>query len=148
MQKMLDANIQKQVRDVFKEMQQPVAVLFFGSSTQDCELCEQTRQLMEEIIPLSEKLSLEVYDLEKDAEIAAKFHVDKAPGIVLAGKGEAELVDFGVRYAGIPAGHEFSSFIHDLVLVSKRDSGLSQETRDFLSSLKEPVSLQVFVTPT
>ena len=54
----------------------------------------------------------------------------------------------GIRYAGIPSGHEFSSLIHDLILVSGRDSGLGQETRNFLKSLDSPVLLQVFVTPT
>ncbi len=58
------------------------------------------------------------------------------------------LVDFGVRYAGVPSGHEFSSLIQDIILVSGRDSGLSQQTRDLLADLTEPVSLQVFVTPT
>jgi hypothetical protein len=38
--------------------------------------------------------------------------------------------------------------IHDLVLISGRDSGLSEQTREFLSSLDKPVHLQVFVTPT
>jgi len=67
---------------------------------------------------------------------------------VLAGRDGDQILDFGVRYAGIPSGHEFSSLIHDLVLVSGRDSGLSEETRQFLSSLDQPVLLQVFVTPT
>jgi alkyl hydroperoxide reductase subunit AhpF len=53
-----------------------------------------------------------------------------------------------VRYAGIPSGHEFSSLIQDLILVSGRDSGLSEQTREYLAGLKEPVHLQVFVTPT
>ncbi len=70
------------------------------------------------------------------------------PGLVLAGREGEEIIDFGVRYAGIPAGHEFSSLIHDLVLVSGRDSGLDRKTRDFLGGLTQPVSLQVFVTPT
>ena len=56
--------------------------------------------------------------------------------------------DYGVRFAGIPSGHEFSTLIHDLILVSGRDSGLSPETRAFLKGLEKPVHLQVFVTPT
>ncbi|MBP1700991.1 MAG: glutaredoxin-like protein, partial [Chloroflexi bacterium] len=47
-----------------------------------------------------------------------------------------------------PSGHEFSSLINTLVVVSNRDSGLDQQTRDFLSKLDKPVHLQVFVTPT
>ena len=32
---------------------------------------------------------------------------------LLAGKGDA-LTDYGIRYYGIPAGHEFNSLVHDL----------------------------------
>jgi glutaredoxin-like protein len=57
-------------------------------------------------------------------------------------------VDFGIRYLGIPSGHEFSSLIQDILIISSRDSGLSDSTRNFLAELSEPVLLQVFVTRT
>jgi glutaredoxin-like protein len=148
MTKMLDENIQKQVREVFADMQQPVSIFFFGSKAQNCEYCDQTAGMLEEIVALSEKLHLEIYDLEENADLAEKYHVDKAPGFAMVGHKDGQLVDYGVRFAGIPAGHEFSSLVHDLVLVSKQDSGLSPETREFLSGLEQPVHLQVFVTPT
>ncbi|HSQ16551.1 MAG TPA: glutaredoxin, partial [Anaerolineales bacterium] len=59
-----------------------------------------------------------------------------------------QITDYGIRYAGIPSGYEFSSLIQSLVLVSGRDSGLAPETRQALADLKQPVLLQVFVTPT
>jgi glutaredoxin-like protein len=122
-------------------------VLFFGSQN-DCQLCADTRQLMEEVVVLSDKLSLNVYDLEQDSELADKYRVDKAPSLVIAGKTGAEPIDYGIRYAGIPSGHEFSSLIQDLLTVSSGDHGLSDETMKFLASLDQPVHLQVFVTPT
>jgi alkyl hydroperoxide reductase subunit AhpF len=91
---------------------------------------------------------MNVYDLTNDAELARLYNVDKAPGIVIAAKNGDQIEDYGIRYAGIPAGHEFSSLIQGLILVSGRDSGLSQQTRDYLSKLTMPVFLQVFVTPT
>jgi glutaredoxin-like protein len=104
--------------------------------------------LLEEVASLSDLLSLQVYDLEDDAEIARQYNVDRAPGLVIAAKEGDQVHDYGIRYAGIPAGHEFSSLIHDIVLVSGRDSGLKRATRDVLARLTEPVHLQVFVTPT
>lgn len=145
MEKMLNANIEKQVRQVLNEMREPVQILLFTSTGENCEYCEPTRQLLEEIVPLSDKLSLAVYDIVESSALAAQYHVDKTPGIVLAG---AQGEDFGIRIAGIPAGHEFTSLIHSLVLVSRRDSGLSEATRSFLKSLQKPLHLQVFVTPT
>lgn len=143
----LDDNLQKQVRDFFDQLQQPVVILFFGSQ-EKCELCSDTETLLNEVVNLSDKLSIEVYDLEQDAELAKKYHVDKAPGFVLAALNDGVISDFGIRYAGIPAGHEFSALINDLVRISSRDSGLSDETRKFLAGLKQAVHLQVYVTPT
>jgi len=143
----LDDNLQKQVREFLSEMKEPVVILFFGSQ-EKCELCSETERLLGEVVNLSDKLSIEVYDLEVDAELAQKYHVDMAPGFVLAALNNGEIEDYGVRYAGIPAGHEFSALINDLLRISSRDSGLSPETRKYLSGLTKPVHLQVYVTPT
>jgi len=148
MGKLLDEAIVSQVRDVFdNQLDKPVEILFFGRKT-DCDYCEDTRQLLEEVAAVSDKLSLSMFDLDEHTETALQYHVDKAPGIVFVGRDGDQHIDYGIRMSGIPSGHEFSSLIHDLVLVSGRDSGLSQETREQLKLLKEPVHLQVFVTPT
>lgn len=144
---LLDEGIRGQVREVFQQLEGDVHLLFFGRKD-DCDTCEDTLQLLKEVTELSDKLSLAVYDIEADAEVASRYHVDKTPGIVIAGKEGETVTDYGVRYAGIPAGHEFSSLIHDVVLVSGRDSGLTPETRDILKGVTQPVHLQVFVTPT
>lgn len=144
---LLNDNVTQQVREVFQQLKEPVHILFFGQKT-GCDYCDETRQLVEEVAALSDKLSVEMYDLQDDAETAAQYHVDKAPGLVIAAKEDGQIQDFGIRYAGIPSGHEFTSLIQDVLLVSSRDSSLSPQTRDYLKSLKEPVYLQVFVTPT
>jgi glutaredoxin-like protein len=146
---MLDENIRKQVKELFAECVEPVEILYFGSQDKErCQYCEETGQLLGEVASLSDKLALQVFDIDRDAELAKQYHVDEAPSFVLAGRDGDQLIDFGVRYKGIPAGHEFSSLVNDLVLVSKRDSGLSAEVREFLNGLQAPVHLQVFVTPT
>ena len=91
---------------------------------------------------------MSIFDVDKDKAVAENCNVELTPSLVIAGEGEDGPIDFGIRYAGIPSGHEFTSLIKDILLVSGRDSGLSQETRDFLKELDEPVLMQVFVTPT
>lgn len=147
MAKLLDEDVTTQVHNAFEQLQKPVEVLFFGKKT-DCDYCDDTLLLTEEVTGLSDKLSLSVYDIDEDASIAKQYQVDKAPGLVLAGRDEDQILDYGIRYAGIPSGHEFSSLINDLILVSGRDSGLKQETRDTLKELDKPVHLLVYVTPT
>jgi alkyl hydroperoxide reductase subunit AhpF len=103
---------------------------------------------VEEVAAISDRLSVTVYDVEADADLAAKYNVDKTPGLVIAAKEGEQVTDFGVRLSGIPSGHEFTSLIQDILLVSNRDSGLNPQTRAFLKGLDKPVLLQVFVTPT
>jgi glutaredoxin-like protein len=146
---MLDDNIKDQVRELFSGLSNPVTILFFGSSQPDrCQYCGETAQLLQEVSELSDKLSLENYDIEADAALAKQYKVDSVPEFVLVGRDGDRYIDYGIRAKGIPAGHEFSSLVNSLVLVSRRDSNLSSETKRFLGELSKPVHLQVFVTPT
>jgi glutaredoxin-like protein len=145
--KLLENEISNQIMEAFKQLDEPVQILFFGKK-EDCQYCEDTLQLIQEVAELSDKLDLAVYDVDDDPEIARQYRVDKTPGFVIAGKDGDQILDYGVRFAGIPSGHEFSSFIHDLIRVSGRDSGLSAEAKEYLQTLDKPVLLQVFVTPT
>lgn len=147
MAELLNDNVKKQIRDVFAELKNPVHILFFGSQ-ENCDYCDDTRQLIGEVVALSDKLSLGIHDLQADAALAAQYHVDKTPTLVIAAKDGETVTDYGIRLLGIPAGHEFTSLIQDIILVSSRESGLSDATRDFLKTINKPVHLQVFVTPT
>lgn len=147
MPELLNENIKQQVREVFAQLKEPVQILFF-SSRQNCDYCPETRQLVEEVAALSDKIGLGIYDLQEDAEIARQYQVDKAPALVLAARDGETMTDLGVSFSGIPAGHEFTSLIQSLLLVSHRDSGLSEASRSFLKNLDRPLRLQVFVTPT
>lgn len=147
MEKVLNDQIVKQIQEVFAGMQEPVQVLFFGSKD-DCDYCNETKQLLEEVTALSDKIELSVYDVQENAEVADQFKVTNAPGIVIAAKDNAEVTNLGIQFSGIPSGHEFSTLINDILIVSKRDSGLDSKTREFLKSLDKPLHLQVFVTPT
>jgi glutaredoxin-like protein len=147
MPELLNEEVKVQVRQVFEQLEKPVKVFFFGRE-EGCDYCDDTRQLVEEITALSDRLDVEVYDIDADEEVARGFKVDKTPGLVIAGMDGDRIIDYGIRFSGIPSGHEFTSLIHDLVMVSRRDSGLSESTRAFLNQIDKPVHLQVFVTPT
>ena len=148
MTQLLNDDINKQIREVFDDgLKNPVHLMFFGSK-ENCDYCNETRQLVEEVTAISDLLSIEIYDMDADVDLAERYNVDKAPGLVIAAKEGNQITDFGVRLAGIPSGHEFTSLIQDIVLVSNRDSGLSPQIREFLQELEKPITLQVFVTPT
>lgn len=147
MEKVLNDQITKQITEAFAEVQEPVQVLYFGSKD-NCEYCNETQQLLEEVTALNDKVELSVYDMQEHQDVASKFNVTNAPGIVIAARDGAEVTNLGIQFSGIPSGHEFSTLINDIVIVSKRESGLNEKTREFLKNLDKPLHLQVFVTPT
>lgn len=147
---MIPAEIQDQVRDVFQALSGPVKIILFTQGeggALECSMCQETRQLVEEVASLSDKIELQVYDLVKDAGLAAQYQIEKIPAVaVLSGAGPSQ--DYGIRLYGIPSGYEFSSLIQDILLVSRGTSDLSQKTLKELAKLENPVHIQVFVTPT
>jgi glutaredoxin-like protein len=146
MEKYLNEKIIKQIEEAFTEIQEPVQVLYFGSQDQ-CETCAETQQLLEEVAAVHGKVELHTYDVQKNRDLAEKFGVTNVPGIVIAAKEDADVKNLGVQFSGTPSGYEFSTLINDILAVSRRDSGLSDATREFLKQLDQPVHLQVFITP-
>jgi glutaredoxin-like protein len=143
----LNEELTRQVKEVFAGLINPVEVLFFGRKT-DCAYCQESLSLLEEVTGLSDQFSLSIYDLDENASLAQQYKIDKAPGFVIAAKEGDQIVDYGIRFFGIPSGYEFTSLVNDLVMVSSRNSALTDPTREYLKTLKSPVHLQVFVTPT
>jgi len=146
LQRLLNNDVAKQVQQVFENLGADVAVIAFGR--QDDQHSEISEQLMEEVVELSDKLSLQKYDFDADQEIAAQYNVTEAPAFVIAAKDGDAVKDMGIRILGTPSGHEFTSLIHSLITVSQRQPPLSQETMSYLNGLTEPIRLQIFSTPT
>ncbi|MCS7061007.1 MAG: thioredoxin family protein [Anaerolineae bacterium] len=148
MSQLLSDNVKRQVKEAFAQLDQPVALMLFTRNHGSCEYCEDTRNLVAGVAALSDKVRFSAFDIDAEPEKAAQYGVDAAPTLVIAGQDGDQIIDYGIRIKGIPAGYEFTSLIRDVMLVSSRDSGLSESTRAWLRGLKEPVHLQVFVTPT
>lgn len=141
-------DVRRHVREFLQKMESPVTLMFFGRQSDDpdeCRYCEDTEQIAREIDALSDRVSVEAYDVDRDAAVAERFEVDKVPTLVLV---DPHGRDSGIRYYGIPAGYEFTTLIEALVDVSRGKTELSDRTRASLQSLREPVTLKVFVTPT
>ncbi len=142
--------IKNQVRDVFQGLEGPVKLVLFTQSagnTAECSLCKETLELMEDVASVTDKIEIKVYDLVKDAELAAEYKIEKIPAIAVVGGGK-QPKDYGIRLYGIPSGYEFSSLIEDILLVSHGQAGLHPQTLQKLAQLEKPVHIQVFVTPT
>jgi glutaredoxin-like protein len=139
---LLNDEIVEQVKEQLADLEGPVRLVMF-TQTFECDYCAETRQLVEEVAQLSDQLTAEIYNFVTDEEKAKELGVDKIPAVAVIG---AE--DYGVRLYGIPAGYEFTSLIHAIQAVAAGEPDLSEEGIQALADLKEPVHMQVFVTPT
>jgi glutaredoxin-like protein len=136
------------LRDEFEtKLVNPVKLVMFTQSI-ECQFCAETRQIVEEIAGLSDKITAEIYDFVTDKATAEFYGVDKIPAIAVVAEEEGEDKDYGIRFYGIPSGYEFTSIIEDVIDVSTGESGLQPKTKEAVAGITEPVHLQVFITPT
>ncbi len=139
---MLSEPVKKKASEVLAKVANPVNLVMF-TQEMECQFCREARGVAEELAPLSDKLSLEVFDMVKDSAKAAEYHVDKVPAFVIAGE-----KDYGIRYFGVPAGFEFSTLLSLIELVGARSGGLRSDTMTKLAGLASPADIQMFVTLT
>ena len=139
---LFNEEIKQQVEERLAELGGDVRLVMFTRDG-DCQFCEETQQMVEEVAGLSDNVTAEVYDLAADEAEAESYGVDKAPAIAVVGAD-----DYGVRFYGIPSGYEFASLLQAMELVASGEAGLADATVEALGRVDEPIHMQVFVTPT
>lgn len=139
---LIGEEVATEIRQRLSGMAAPVRMVHFTQEL-NLEYGRETREMLEELAALSDKLTLEVYDFLLDKEKVAEYGVDKVPATAIRND-----KDYGIRFYGIPAGYEFSALLDAILDVSKGESGLSPETKEKLGRVSQPIHLEVFVTPT
>jgi len=149
---MIPLKDQEAIRIKFaQELLSPVKIDYFTQKELDiivpgrqpCATCKPTREMLHELAALSDLVSLRVHNFEDEREEAARFGVERIPGIVLRGRDSATL-----KFYGMPGGTEFASFLDTIVDVSRGQVLLSQESVKSLRKVKEDIRVRVFVAPT
>ncbi|MGM0508024.1 MAG: protein disulfide oxidoreductase [Fusobacteriota bacterium] len=139
---LLNEEVSGQLKEVFSKLKDEVNLVLFLKED-GCEICEDTKGFMNEIQDLSEKINLEIYDIEKDKKMAEDLKVDKAPAIVIL---DSNKKNNGVKYYGIPAGHEINSFVNGILEVSGSGHDLPEEITKKIKAIDKDVDIKVFVT--
>jgi len=131
------------LKNEFKEkLEKPVKIVMFTQEV-ECRFCSDTRQLIQELAGLNDKITVKVYDFVADADKAKEYGVDKIPALAIIGE-----KDYGVRIYGIPYGYELQTLIEAVINVSRGKTDLSEKTKQILAEVKAPVHIQVFVSLT
>lgn len=139
---LLNEQLREQLGEVFSGMKKEVTLAVFTKEG-ECNTCTETVAFMEEIESLNDKIHLKKFDLNADAEKAKAFEVSMVPSIVLLDEKEDYL---GIKFNGIPAGHEINSFIPGILEVAGVGEALPEALSSELAALTKPVNIKVFVT--
>src|SRR5262245_58456627 len=98
---------QQRLREDLAAMTRRVRLLFF-TQTLDCETCPQTKQILDELPALSDKISIEEVNFVLEADKAAQYGIDRVPAIAIVSHDEGGVErDSHMRFLGAPAGYEF-----------------------------------------
>ena len=139
---------QEKLRESFDEMTTPVRVLFFTQAL-DCEPCDQTRKILDELPPLSDKIAIEEVNFVLEKDKAAQYGIDRVPALaLLAQDASGDARDTRMRFLGTPAGYEFVSLVQALLLAGGHESQLTPANRALVAAVTTPTTIQVFSTPT
>ncbi len=133
----------EQLKNEFKEKLVEKVHLIMFTQEMECRFCSDTRNLVQEMATLSEKIDVDVFDFQKDLQKAQEYGIDKIPAIAVIGK-----IDYGVRIYGIPYGYELQTLVEAITNVSRGTTDLTLKTKDIIKDIKSPVHIQVFVTLT
>ena len=140
---LIPAKEQQHLKDIFSsKLKYDVRILVFTQNF-ECSYCKENRELMEELVALTDKIKIEVYDFEEHKDKAREYGIDKIPAIALLGD-----KDYGIRFFGIPTGYEFGALIDDIIDVSNRKSRLASTSKEALKRVNKSMNIKVFVTPT
>jgi glutaredoxin-like protein len=106
------------------------------------EESEDVRQLITELEQLSSRLIFSVFDVEKNAHEAKRYHIENVPAILIFTGAESR-----IRFYGTPGGYQMESFLEAIEMVGNEKIELHPHTLEELAAVTVPVRLQVFVNP-
>lgn len=130
---MLDSNIKEQLKTIFANLNTDFVFRMYSKDNSDS--ASEMKSFLDEVAAsASSHLSVEVSEADVDAPV---FEIVKAG------------VPTGVRFCGIPGGHEFSTLLLAVLNAAGEGKNLPDEAlRARIMALKGPVKLQTFVSLT
>ncbi len=127
---MLDDSLKAQLQQYLGLLRQPIRLI---ASLDDSETGTDMKSLLETIVSLSDKVTLDTSG--NDA---------RKPSFVVAREGETQ----GVRFAGLPLGHEFTSLVLALLWTGGHPPKVEQDVIDSIRALDGDFSFEVYMSLT
>lgn len=146
----LDEKTREQVREALAPLTNDVELVVFTAGKlvvpgrDEPGQQRETLALLREVAELNDKIDVVERPLATDEE-ANSLRLTVAPTILLREKGSDRS---NIRFLGLPSGYEFSTLIQTLLMLGTGESGLGEASKEKLTEVTTPVTVQSFVTPT
>lgn len=127
-----------QVRPIFARLERDVTLVMAGDP--DDAKCRELRDMLEQLCRESPRLSLQVYS---KGDPACPVDFDRWPAFALCGEDGRYS---GVKFSGIPGGHEFNSLIFAIYNCAGPGQDTAPALKERASAIQEPTRLQVAVS--
>jgi alkyl hydroperoxide reductase subunit F len=125
---MLDDTLKAQLQQYLALLRQPIRLI---ASLDDSETGTDMKSLLETIVSLSDKVTLDTMGNDS-----------RKPSFVVAREGESQ----GVRFAGLPLGHEFTSLVLALLWTGGHPPKVEQEVIDSIKALEGDFNFEVYMS--
>jgi len=126
---MLDANLKTQLKAYLEKVVQPIEIV---ASLDDSAKAREMQELLADIEGLSDKIT--VVEDTTGAVRRPSFSINRAGS------------DIGVRFAGIPMGHEFTSLVLALLQVGGHTIKLDEATIEQIRNLDGDYEFETFIS--
>ena len=125
---MLDDTLKAQLQQYLALLRKPIRLI---ASLDESETGTDMKSLLETIVGLSEKVTLDTTGNDS-----------RKPSFVVAREGESQ----GVRFAGLPLGHEFTSLVLALLWTGGHPPKVEQEVIDSIKALEGDFNFEVYMS--
>lgn len=133
------------LQSVLKDLETPVKLTVFTNREgcgRSCRFCQETVQIMEELIGFSSKILAFFCDLGHLRDPIKEPLVYRTPCLILGNE-----IGVKVSFYGVPIGNHLMTLILSMRDLSKGSSGISDELKVPLLEIQGPTILRIFVTP-
>ncbi|MGX7265213.1 FAD-dependent oxidoreductase [Enterococcus crotali] len=134
--------MREQLGGIFGKLTKNVTLLQVMDSSEEKSL--ELNSFLTEFASLSDKILLETVQKGTDADLEAKYGIDKLPSVVvLNDQGEYT----GIKFSGIPSGHEVNSIVLAVYNVGSAGQPIEEPVVDKIKELPKK-KVQIFVSLT
>ncbi|WP_157263415.1 alkyl hydroperoxide reductase subunit F [Azohydromonas aeria] len=126
---MLDADLKAQLKGYLQRLTQPIELV---ASLDDSKSAQEMLELLRDVAEQSEKVSL----------VESRDDAERKPSFLIRRVG----TDIGVRFAGLPMGHEFTSLVLALLQVGGYPPKVERELIEQIASLDADLHFETYMS--